>query len=151
MTLIARIKLIHAVVCLVVLAGLLAGGCNNNLTPVDPNGSAPPASPSPANPVPQEQKVTYNYGDTGPIQLSANNLELTVGQKLILAPAPGLTKNTRFTSSGENFFGDIMQQEGDTGTGQVVFVAKKAGKGKLQIIPNTNETSRAIDLWVTVR
>ncbi|QDR82334.1 hypothetical protein [Sporomusa termitida] len=150
MKLILRTKIIHAVVCLV-LVGLLAAGCSNNMTPVDPNGSAPPAAPSPATPVPQEHKVTYNYGDTGPIQLSANNLVLTVGQKLILAPAPGLTKNTRFISSGENFFGDIMQQEGDTGTGQVVFVAKKAGKGKLQIIPNTNETSRATDLWVTVQ
>ncbi len=149
MKLLLPTKILHAVVCLV-LAGLLAGGCTNNMTPVDPNGSTPPVTPPPASSV-QAQKVTYNYGDSGPIQLSANNLTLTVGQKLILVPAPGLTKNTRFTSSGENFFGDIMQQEGNTGTGQVVFVAKKAGKGKLQIIPNTNETSRATDLWVTVR
>ncbi|HWR10140.1 hypothetical protein [Sporomusa sp.] len=149
MRIIFRTKIIPAVICLL-LTGLLFSGCSNNMSPVDPQGTTPPSPPKQTTGT-QEHKVTYNYGDTGPIQLSANNLVLSVGQKLILAPAPGLTKNTRFTSSGENFFGDIMQQEGDTGTGQVVFVAKKAGKGKLQIIPNTNETSRATELWVTVQ
>ncbi|HWR45713.1 hypothetical protein [Sporomusa sp.] len=140
-----RTKIIHAAL-LLLLVSLLFSGCTN-MTPVDPQGTTPPKQTTDT----QEYRVTYNYGDTGPVQLSANNIVLTVGQKLILVPAAGLTKNTRFTSGGEYFLGDIMQQEGDTGTGQVVFVAKKPGKGKLQVIPNTSETDRATDLWVTVQ
>lgn len=140
-------------------------GCSNNLTPVEPQSPAPapsqPQSPTlppqpatpPANQAPaKDVVVTYNYGDTGKVTLSANNLVLKVGQKLILSPAPGLFKSTRFTSSGENFWGDIMQQEPNTQqNGQAIFTAIKAGKGKLQIIPNNTEVERAVDLWVTVQ
>jgi hypothetical protein len=95
--------------------------------------------------------ITYNYGNTGKVQLSANNIILKTGQKLILQPAPGLTGSIRFLSSGEYFFGDIMQQETGQETEKVIFTAIKPGKGKLQIIPNGTETNRATDLWVTVQ
>jgi hypothetical protein len=121
------------------------------MTPVDPQAQPAPSSPGKQATDGQSTTVTYNYGDTGPVTLSANNLTLKVGQKLVLVPAPGLSKNTRFTSSNDNFFGDIMQQEGDQSNGQLVFTAKKAGKGKLLVIPNSTETARATELWVTVQ
>jgi len=127
----------------------LFGGCTN-LTPVDPQ-----SSPNlPATPITEvtDLKVTYNYTDTDKVQLSANNLVLKVGQKLTIEPAPGLTKNTRFVSSGEYFIGNIMKQEtGDTSSNKVVFTAITPGKGILQIIPNTDQTARAVDLVVTVQ
>lgn len=145
-------KIAQTVTLLLLVASLLIGGCTTDMTPVEPqNPTVPPSPPKQTTGV-QEYKVTYNYGDTGPVQLSANNLVLKVGQKLILQPAAGLTKNTRFTSGNDNFWGDVMQQEGEqSSTGQLVFVAKQAGKGKLQIIPNSTETGRATDLWVTVQ
>ncbi len=129
-------------------AALLLGGCVSTT----PTGS--PASPSvPSGPATGagETKVVYNYGDTGKVRLSANNLVLKVGDKLILQPAAGLTKNTRFKSAGKYFIGDIMKQEADKpNSGQVVFTAVKAGKGQLQVIPDTDKVDRAVDLWVTV-
>ncbi len=140
----ARFTWIVAVLFLA--GGLVLSGCTN-LTPLNP--PSPYSSPPPSG---QDYTVTYNYSDTGPVQLSANNIVLTTGQKLILQPAPGLTSSTRFVSSGDNFFGDIMKQDGDPQTsGKAVFTAIKQGKGKLQIVPNTTETDRAIDFWVTVQ
>jgi len=145
-------KIVQAVTLLLLVTTLLIGGCTNNMTPVEPQNPTVPPSPAKQTTDVQEYNVTYNYGDTGPVQLSANNLVLKIGQKLILQPAPGLTKNTHFTSGNDNFWGDVMQQEGDqSSTGQLVFVAKQAGKGKLQIIPNSTETDRATDLLVTVQ
>jgi len=131
------------------LVVLLLGGCTN-LTPVDPQ-------PTPTIPPKQvteiaDLKVTYNYSDTGKVQLSANNLVLKVGQKLTLEPAPGLSTNTRFVSSGEYFIGNVMRQETDGAeSNKVVFTAINPGKGILSVIPNTNETDRAVDLVVTVQ
>jgi len=126
---------------------LYVAGCTN-LTPVDPQPN-PPAKPSTEV---TDLKVTYNYNDTDKVQLSANNLVLKVGQKLTLVPAPGLTKNTRFVSSGEYFIGNVMKQETmDKDGTKAVFTAIKPGKGVLQIIPNTNETARAADLSITVQ
>lgn len=143
-------KRIQVAILILLVSSLLLGGCTD-MTPVQPQSPTSPTTPSKQAPDVQELTVTYNYADTGPVQLSANNLVLKVGQKLILKPATGLTKNTRFMSSGDNFFGDIMQQQGEeNGSGQLVFIAKQAGKGKLQIIPNSTETARATDLWVTV-
>ncbi|AJQ26692.1 hypothetical protein [Pelosinus fermentans] len=136
-------------------AAIFLGGCTNlnPVTPVDPNPS--PTTPTvPTKPVDdlKDIKVVYNYSDNEKVQLSANNLMLKVGQKLILEPAPGLTQNTRFTSSGEYFFGDILKQEtGGPDTGKAIFTAIGPGKGKLTIIPNTTETARASELWVTVQ
>lgn len=145
-------KIAQAITLLLLVSSLLIGGCATDMTPVEPQNPTVPPSPANPNTNVQEYKVTYNYGDTGPVQLSANNLVLKIGQKLILQPASGLTKNTRFTSGNDSFWGDVMQQEGEqSSTGQLVFVAKQAGKGKLQIIPNTTETARATDLWVTVQ
>ncbi|WP_371379837.1 hypothetical protein [Sporomusa aerivorans] len=141
-------------VLLLSLSVLLAG-CANNLTPVEPQPQPPhtvtppdgQTVPTPTNDV----VVTYNYGAADKVQLSANNFKMKVGQRLILQPAPGVTKTTRFTSSGDNFWGDIMKQDtNQESTGKAVFTAVKAGKGKLQIIPNSTETARAVDLWVTV-
>lgn len=135
---------------------LLLGGCTN-ITPTEPTPAPSPTSPSPTSPAKPvtdvtNVRVTYSYGATDKVQLSNNNLVLKVGQTLILEPVPGLTTNTRFTSSGENFFGNVMKQ--DT-TGQdntkASFTAIAPGKGKLTIIPNTNDTARATDLWVTVQ
>ena len=144
-------KIVQVATLLFLISSLLLGGCSD-MTPVEPQNPTVPPSPAKQTTTVQDHTVTYNYGDTGPVQLSANNLELNVGQKLILQPAPGLTKNTRFTSGSPNFWGDVMQQEGDqTSSGQLTFSAKNAGKGKLQIIPNSTETDRATDLWVTVK
>jgi PBP1b-binding outer membrane lipoprotein LpoB len=149
-------KLIQAASLLLLISSLLLGGCSD-MTPVEPQkptSPAPttPAEPSKQTPAVQEFKVTYNYGATGPVELSANNITLKVGQKLILQPASGLTKNTRFRSSGDNFFSDVMEQQGDqNASGQLVFIAKQPGKGKLQIIPNSTEEARAVDFWVTVQ
>lgn len=144
-TFFAHIFIVGIITC------LFFSGCNN----LNPVGPQQPSQPSPSYNTPSQQisdyTVVYNYTDTSQVQLSANNLVLQVGQKLTLQPAPGLTTNTRFLSSGENFFGDIMQQEtSQSDTTKAVFTAIKKGKGKLQVIPNTNDTARAVDLWVTV-
>jgi len=129
------------------LAFLFLGGCTN-LTPVDPQPNIPAKPLTDAT----DFKVTYNYNDTNKVQLSANNLVLKVGQKLTIEPAPGLTTNTRFVSSGEYFIGNIMKQEtDDKSSNKVVFTAINPGKGILQIIPNTDQTDRAVDLSVTVQ
>lgn len=142
---------------MIISGSLFLGGCSN-LNPTEPQTPSTPAPPStvipPVTQPPQgnDVKVTYNYNATDKVQLSANNVVLKVGQRLILEPAPGLTKNTRFTSSGDNFFGDVMKQETDQGqSGKAIFTAIKPGKGKLQIIPNTTEVNRAVDFWVTVQ
>lgn len=136
---------------------ILLGGCTN-ITPLDPAPTPTPStSPSPtlpAQPIPDitDVRITYSYGTTDKVQLSANNVPLKVGQKLILEPAPGLSVNTRFTSSGENFFGAVMKQEtGGSDNTKATFIAIAPGKGKLTIIPNTNDTARSTDLWVTVQ
>jgi hypothetical protein len=131
------------------LLSILLGGCSS-LNPIDPQT---PATPDPGKTTEAKDVIiTYNYSDTDKVQLSANNITLKVGQRLILQPAQGLTKNTRFTSSGgPNFFGDYLQQEEQQPSGKIVFVAKNPGKGKLQIIPNTSDSDRATDLWVTVQ
>jgi len=135
---------LRATVGLLLSGMLLMSGCDQ-LTPIEP---------SPTSPAKQltDIVVTYNYNDTDKVQLSNNDIVLKTGQKLVLQPAPGLTESTRFSSSGENFFGDIMKQETDQKeTSKVVFTAIKPGRGSLQIIPNGTETDRATDLWVTVQ
>ena len=124
-------------------------GCN--LSPTDQK----PYSLSPGNEAPAAADtvtVTYNYGDTGNVQLSATTVNLKVGQKLILQPAAGFSGRTRFVSSGEGYIGNMLQQETNPNPSQqIVFTAMNAGTGKLQIIPNMTETERATDLTVTVR
>lgn len=145
-------QIVLVIALLLLSSSLFLGGCTNNITPTDPQSPRPTNPPtSQLSPV-TDYTVTYNYTDTGPVQLSANNLVLKVGQTLSLEPAPGLYRETRFTSSGENFFGDVMKQEPNQqqDAGRTIFTAIKAGKGRLQIIPNTVETARATDLWVTV-
>jgi hypothetical protein len=129
-------------------AALLLGGCVN-LTPTgSPSAPAAPSAPSAGG---DTVKVVYNYGDADKVQLSANNIVLKVGDKLVLQPAAGLTKNTRFKSAGKFFIGDIMKQENDQpNSGRVVFTAVKTGKGQLQVIPDTDKVDRATDLWITV-
>jgi len=142
-------------------AVLLLGGCTN-INPITPQpapttpSSNPPTLPAPTAPPKstndmKDVTVIYKYGDTGKVQLSDNNLTLKVGQRLILQPGPGLTQNTRFTSSGENFFSDVMKQETGPDTTKAVFKAIAPGKGKLTVIPNTTDLDRATDLWVTVQ
>lgn len=135
-------------VLLVLAISLTLGGCSD-VRPID---SKPPTSPPAAGQSADLVKITYNYGDKGAVQLSDNNITLKVGQKLILQPVSGLTQKTRFLSSGEFFFNDVMEQEKtQPEEGKLIFVAKKSGKGKLQIIPNYTETDRAVDFWVTVK
>lgn len=124
---------------------VLLAGCSE-VRPIDPQPNNPPVSQPTAGSV----KVTYNYNDNGKVRVSDNHITLQKGQTLILEPAPGLTKRTRFVSSGEYFFSDVMEQV-QSSSGKAVFRAKAPGKGKLQIIPNSTETDRAIDFWVTVR
>lgn len=144
-------QLVKPALLLLLLGGILLSACAN-INPVDPQPSYPGVPPGGQTGGGRDYVVTYNYGDSGQVQLSDNNIALSVGQRLVLQPAKGLTKKTRFTSSGEYFFGDIMQQQGDPqADGKAVFAAIKPGKGRLQIIPNTNETNRAVDLWVTVQ
>lgn len=131
---------------LMLSGALLLGGCVNLTQTGSPSAPSAPSGPSTGA---GEVKVVYNYNDTDKVQLSANDLVLKVGEKLILQPAAGLTKNTRFKSAGKHFIGDIMKQE--TGQdGRVVFTAVKAGKGQLQVIPDTDKEDRATDLRVTV-
>lgn len=147
-------QLTCATAILLAFSIFLLYGCTNlnPVVPQSPSSNNPPAQQTPLTQQTNDFIVTYNYSDTGKVELSANDIVLNVGQKLILQPAPGLTKNTRFVSSGEYFFGDIMQQEtAPTDTTKAAFTAIKAGKGKLQIIPNSTETDRATDLWVTVQ
>lgn len=134
----------------IMMASLLLVTACSNLNPAQPQT---PVNP-PAGQLEEIDgvRITYNYDDTSKVQLSNNNVVLKVGQKLVLQPAPGLTKNTRFTSSGENFWGDVMTQDpSQPGSDRVTFTATKPGKGRLQIIPNTNDVNRATDLWVTVQ
>jgi hypothetical protein len=144
-------KAVGILLGLFLLISFCLAGCTN-LQPTEPQSPIPSPSPSPGKPTtePNNYTVTYSYGSTDKVQLSANNLTLKVGQKLTLQPAPDLTTNTRFTSSGENFFGDVMQQDSGQNSTKVTFTAIKPGKGKLQIIPNTDDTARATDFWVTV-
>lgn len=140
-------KLVSVMAVLLIAGSLLLGGCGD-ITPTVPQSSTPPTSSLNDNSV----KVVYNYNDTDKVQLSDNNIVVKVGQQLIIQPAPGLTADTHFTSSGDNFFGDIMQQQtNQPDNGKLVFLATKPGKGKLTIIPNNNDTARATDLWVTVQ
>jgi hypothetical protein len=147
-----QMRLIRVITVLVLFGVLSLAGCTN-ITPAKP--PQPPYSALPPGTQTIERQdviVTYNYGDTGPVELTANNVVLSTGQRLILQPAPGMTKKTRFMSSGENFWGDVMKQENDPQTsGKAIFTAIKPGKGKLRIIPNTTETERAVDFWATVQ
>lgn len=136
-------KAIGFLAALLLLISFCLGGCTN-LQPLEPQ------TPGKQTTEPGSYTVTYSYGSTDPVQLSANNLTLKVGQKLILQPAPGFSGSTRFASSGEYFFGDIMKQDPGQDSTKVTFTAIKPGKGKLQVIPNTDDTARATDLWVTV-
>lgn len=130
---------------------ILLSGCAN-LNPLTPQSQPLPTPPTKQVSDTSDYTVTYNYTDTGNVQLSANNAILKVGQKLILVPALHLTANTRFTSSGPDYIGDFMTQDSsDQNSGKVVFTAIKPGKGKLQVIPNTSDIARAADLWVTVQ
>jgi hypothetical protein len=129
-------------------AALLLGGCVNITQTGGPSAPAGPSAPPAGT---DTVKVVYNYGDADKVHLSDNNIVLKVGDKLVLQPAAGLTKNTRFKSTGKFFIGDIMKQESDQpNSGRVVFTAVKAGKGQLQVIPDTDKVDRATDLWVTV-
>ncbi|WP_371367245.1 hypothetical protein SRRS_12810 [Sporomusa rhizae] len=147
-----KTKNIFILTAILLLSGsILLGGCANNLTPVEPQSPPPAVTPPAGQPPAKDVVVTYNYKDAEPVQLSANNITLKVGQRIVLSPAPGLTKTTRFTSSGENFWGDIMKSEVDPQeSGQAIFSAIKPGKGKLKVIPNSTDTDHATDLWVTV-
>ncbi len=141
-----RTKSVNFFAVLLLSGALLLGGCVNLTQTGSPSSPSAPSGPSTGA---GEVKVVYNYNDTDKVQLSENDLVLKVGEKLILQPAAGLTKNTRFKSAGKYFIGDIMKQE--TGQdGRVVFTAVKAGQGELQIIPDTDKTDRAVDLRVTV-
>lgn len=133
-----------AMLGLLIAFTLFLGGCSD-VRPIDSQ------NPPVLGENDQAVKVTYNYGDSGEVQLSANNITLKVGQQLILEPAAGLSKKTRFMSSGENFFSNVMEQVKTQNETKLTFVAKAAGKGKLQIIPNYTETDRAVDFWVTVK
>ena len=136
-----------ALVVLVLAISLTLGGCSD-VRPIDSN--SPISSPTTGQSG-DLTKITYSYGDSGAVQLSANNITLKVGQKLILQPVSGLTQKTRFMSSGEFFFNDVMEQEKtQPEEGKLIFIAKVPGKGKLQIVPNYTETDRAVDFWVTV-
>jgi hypothetical protein len=145
---IMRTKTASFIAVLLLSGTLLLGGCVNLTQTGSPSSPSVPSGPSTGA---KEVKVVYNYNDTDKVQLSSNDLVLKVGEKLVLQPAAGLTKNTRFKSAGKYFIGDIMQQETEPAdSGRVVFTAVKAGQGQLQIIPDTDKVDRAVDLRVTV-
>jgi hypothetical protein len=151
MNMIRSKRFIYLATGLLLLAIVLGGCSGNNLNPIDPQKPTVPSNPGKPAEL-SDVVITYNYGESDKVQLSANNITLKVGQRLILQPAKGLTKNTRFSSSGgPNFFGDYLQQQEQQPSGKIAFIAKSPGKGKLQVIPNTSESNRATDLWVTVQ
>ncbi len=139
-------------ITLILSIAITFSGCN--LTPTDQKPYL--LSPADESPAPAEMadavKVTYTYGDTGDVKLSATTVTLKVGQRLILEPAAGFSGRTRFVSSGEGYIGNMLQQAANPNPSQqIVFTAVQAGTGKLQIIPNMTETDRAANLTVTVR
>lgn len=142
------------IVAVLLLSGLLVlGGCSNNPLNIQPPDTSPAPGGSPAKPIVEakDQRVAYSFDNTGKVQLSANNLTLKTGQRLILEPAQGFSGGVRFTSSGENFFGAVMKQETEgQDNGRVIFTAIKPGKGKLQVMPS-NDPNKITDLWVTVQ
>jgi hypothetical protein len=132
------------------LSIILLSGCSTNLNPLTP--PPPPTPPTRQIIDTNDYTVTFTYTASGSVKLSANNVLLRIGQKLILQGAPNLAANTRFSSSAPDFVGDFLKQDTSQQTsGKVVFTAIKRGKGKLQVIPNTNDVARAADLWVTVQ
>lgn len=136
-------------ITIVLSISITLSGCN--LTPTDQKPYS--LNPTAESPVPADAvKVTYSYGDTGDVQLSATAVTLKIGQKLILEPAAGFSGSTRFVSSGEGYIGNMLQQTANPNPSQqIVFTAVQSGTGKLQIIPNMTETDRATNLTVTVR
>lgn len=139
----------YAMLAILLTLSLALMACGN-LTPTEQQ------TPSPAAPQATDNAstitVTYTYGPTGNVQLSANPVMLRVGQKLIIEAGGGTTGRTRFTSSGSTYVGTFLQQETDPNvTTRVVFDAVKPGTGELQVIPNMTETDRAATLTITVK
>ncbi len=148
---IRAIKATSVIAVLLLSATLLLGGCVNLTQTGAPSAGSSSGSTAPSAGS-KDMKVVYNYGDTDKVRLSDNNIVLSVGDRLVLQAAPGLYKNTRFKSEGKYFIGGIMKQEPQQpNSGQVVFTAVKPGKGQLQVIPDTDKTDRAVDLWVIVQ
>ena len=139
---------LYAMLAILLSLSLALTACGN-LTPTEqtPSPTAPQATDNAST-----VTVTYTYGPTGNVQLSANPVMLRVGQKLVIEAGGGTTGRTRFTSSGATYVGTFLQQETDPNvTTRVVFDAVKPGTGELQVIPNMTETDRAATLTITVK
>ena len=106
-------------------------------------------------------KVYYSYGPDSPVAFSQNNIEVRIGQRLLLLPSPNspvTPKNVRFmTSHGEYNFWDYFK---NTAGGEVSgdqsriegksVIAEKVGTGKLQVVPNYSGWNLAGTLTATV-
>lgn len=161
---------VRTVTVIMVLSTLVLTACSSTNNQREPyakplaNEEQAPAQPelnpslnqdiSPNNTAPQnkELKVVYTYGDTDVVQLSTSKLTLKVGQALILEPGPTVKRPTRFmTYTDDSYFYNIMDNDTNRSHhNRPVYIAKKPGHGKLQIVPNYSDFNRAADLWVTV-
>lgn len=141
-----------------------------------PDPRPDPKSATKANkpiPVPQQSPQTnssdqvtiiYSYGADNFVALSQNNLILRVGQKLVLKRDPNSLeslKTSRFMSSAgeDDFYGHFefvesinrtSNQKGAPHDG-AVFIAKKPGPAKLQIVPAYSDWDHAKFLNVTIK
>lgn len=105
--------------------------------------------------------VTYYYGPNNVVTFTQNNIVLRVGQKLILKRDPTSPENlklTRFMSNGESFaicqLVEMINKEGDQRGAKhdgAIFLAKKPGEGKLQVVPNYGDWNNAGYLFATVK
>ena len=103
--------------------------------------------------------VYYSYGPDSPVTFSQNNIEVRLGQKLVLIPSPGspeTPKQVRFmTSAGENNFYDYFKHSGEfnatsTRIEGISVVAAKLGTGKVQVVPNYSDWDKSGILTATV-
>lgn len=161
---------VRTVTMIMVLAALVLTACSSANNQRQPYAKPPineeqaPAQPElnpslnqdifPNNTAPQnkEIKVVYTYGDTDAVQLSTNKLTLKVGQALLLEPGPTVKKSTRFMAYADdsNFYSIMDNDTTRSHHNRPVYIAKKPGHGKLQIVPNYSDFNRAADLWITV-
>jgi hypothetical protein len=103
--------------------------------------------------------VYYSYGPDSPVVFSQSNIEVRLGQKLVLLPSPNspeTPKQVRFmTSAGENNFYDYFKHAGefrgaDPRIEGISVIATKLGTGKIQVVPNYSDWDKSGILTATV-
>jgi len=112
----------------------------------------------------QTVTVYYSYGPDGTVVFSQNNFEIFIGQKLAVQRAsnsPQELRNVRLMSSaGDRNFYDVLEfveaidwanPPEEKRFDGIVYVARKTGTGRLQVVPNYSDWDKAGFLTVTVK